>query len=163
ALVSTNPNMTLHPSVLGSTTRNYIGKSQYSDPYFNGAVDDFQIYDHALSGDDVQALAGGQPGAGNVADYRFDETTGTTAGDVSGTGHDAPILNGGVTPTTLSILTNKDVVAVDQDQLGTQAGVIAHNGSQWTLDRPLAGGDHATVLFNAGATATPMGVSLADL
>lgn len=36
---------------------NYIGKSQFSDPLFNGRIDDFRIYDYALSGTQVAALA----------------------------------------------------------------------------------------------------------
>jgi DUF1680 family protein len=56
--VGTNTAMTLKPSSLGSTTKNYIGRSQYSDPYLNGLVDDFRIYDRALSVSEIQALAG---------------------------------------------------------------------------------------------------------
>ncbi|MGY2875054.1 hypothetical protein ACVW00_002244 [Marmoricola sp. URHA0025 HA25] len=92
-LVATNPNMTLHPSSLGSTTQNWIGRSQYPDPYLNAAVDDFQLYDHALSDAEVTALAGGQAGAGNVASYKFDEASGPTALDSSGKGHDATIIS----------------------------------------------------------------------
>jgi DUF1680 family protein len=57
--VGTNTSMTLKPSSLGSTTKNYIGKSQYADPYLNGLVDDFRIYDRALSAAEVQALFAG--------------------------------------------------------------------------------------------------------
>ena len=55
--VGTNASMTLKPSSLGSTTLNYIGKSQFADPYFNGRVDDFRIYNVALSSAQVVALA----------------------------------------------------------------------------------------------------------
>ncbi|MEY4917472.1 MAG: hypothetical protein RL616_1385 [Verrucomicrobiota bacterium] len=55
--VGTNASMTLKPSSLGSTTLNYIGKSQFADPYFNGRVDDFRIYNVALSSAQVAALA----------------------------------------------------------------------------------------------------------
>ena len=72
-VVATNNNMTLKPSALGNTTRNYLGKSQYSDPAYDGAIDDFAIYNRALSAGDVAALAGGQAAAGNVAQYKFDE------------------------------------------------------------------------------------------
>lgn len=49
--------MTLNPSSLGDTTLNYLGKSQWNDPYFNGKIDDFRIYTRALSGAEVSALA----------------------------------------------------------------------------------------------------------
>ncbi len=40
-----------------SPALNYIGKSQYNDPYFNGLVDDFRIYNRGLSAAEVSALA----------------------------------------------------------------------------------------------------------
>ncbi len=55
--VGTNTSMTLKPSNLGNTTLNYIGRSQFSDPYLNGRVDDFRIYNQALSGAQIVALA----------------------------------------------------------------------------------------------------------
>jgi len=94
--VATNTNMTLNPSSLGSTTQNWIGKSQYSaDPFLNASVDEFQIYNRGLSAAEVQSLtssAGGSPGGGNVAWYRFDEASGATAVDSSGSGHDGTIV-----------------------------------------------------------------------
>ena len=46
--VGTNSTMTLNPSSLGNTTQNYLGKSQYPDPFFNGTMDEFRIYNVAL-------------------------------------------------------------------------------------------------------------------
>jgi autotransporter-associated beta strand protein len=57
AAVATNTSMTLHPSSLGSTTHNYLGKSQFSDPAFLGTIDDFRIYSRALSAAEISALA----------------------------------------------------------------------------------------------------------
>ena len=57
AAVATNSGMTLKPANLGSTTQNYLGKSQYSDPYLAGSVDDFRIYARALSAGEVATLA----------------------------------------------------------------------------------------------------------
>ena len=91
--VATNTNMTLNPSSLGDTNQNWIGRSQFpADPYLNGTVDDFTIYSRALSASEVAALASGQPGAGDVADYRFDEASGSTALDSSGHGRNATII-----------------------------------------------------------------------
>jgi len=58
--VGTNNAMTLNPSSLGNTTQNYLGKSQYPDPYFGGAMDEFRIYDVSLPPGLVQSnfLAG---------------------------------------------------------------------------------------------------------
>jgi arabinoxylan arabinofuranohydrolase len=49
ASVATNHSMTLNPAALGSTANNYIGKSQWPDPYLNGWIDEFRIYSVALS------------------------------------------------------------------------------------------------------------------
>ncbi|MEO7933704.1 MAG: LamG-like jellyroll fold domain-containing protein [Chthoniobacterales bacterium] len=56
-VAGTNSAMTLTPSSLGSTTLNYIGKSQFNDPYLNGAVDEFRIYNRALTAAEVLAQA----------------------------------------------------------------------------------------------------------
>ena len=100
--VATNNNMTLNPAALGTTNQNWIGRSQFpADPYLAATVDDFQIYDHALSASDIAALAGGQPGAGNVASYKFDEDSGPIALDSSGNGHNATIIGVGNVTTPL--------------------------------------------------------------
>ncbi len=57
--VGRNSNMTLKPSSLGNTGNNYIGRSQYSDPYLDGQIDDFRIYDRAISATEVQGLFSG--------------------------------------------------------------------------------------------------------
>jgi len=93
--VASSANMTLKPSALGNTNQNWIGRSQYPDPYLNATVDDFNIYNRALSGAEIAALAGGAAGAGNVADYKFDETTGRTATDSSGNGRAATVVSPG--------------------------------------------------------------------
>jgi hypothetical protein len=55
--VGTNSSLTINPSSLGSTTQNYFGKSQWSDPNLTGSLDDFRIYGRALSATEVSALA----------------------------------------------------------------------------------------------------------
>jgi hypothetical protein len=105
APVATNTGMTLRPANLGVTNQNWIGRSQYSDPFLNATVDDFQIYDRALTATEVQTLAGGQQGTGNVASYRFDEASGATALDSSGNGRDATIVSPTVTVITPQGLT----------------------------------------------------------
>src|ERR1035437_7120379 len=55
----TNPSMTLNPSMLGSTNQNYIAKSQWdNDPGLEGSVDEFRLYNRALTADDVLSLTG---------------------------------------------------------------------------------------------------------
>jgi len=45
------------PSALGATTLNYLGRSQFADPYLNAALDDFRIYSRALSASELVALS----------------------------------------------------------------------------------------------------------
>ncbi|KYF97633.1 hypothetical protein BE17_00030 [Sorangium cellulosum] len=45
------------PSQLAPTASNYIGKSQFPDALLKGTIDDFRIYDRALSADEIAALA----------------------------------------------------------------------------------------------------------
>jgi hypothetical protein len=51
-----NSAMTLNPSSLGATTQNYIGKSQFADPYLDGKVDDFRILNRAMTAAEISAL-----------------------------------------------------------------------------------------------------------
>jgi autotransporter-associated beta strand protein len=61
--VGTNT-ITITPSQLGTTTANFIGKSQWSgDPYLNGEVDDFRIYNGALSAAQIATLHAKPPGS----------------------------------------------------------------------------------------------------
>ena len=56
AVSGSNADMFLAPFRLGDTTQNWIGRSQYPDPYFNGKIDDFRIYRGALGASAVAAL-----------------------------------------------------------------------------------------------------------
>ena len=55
--VARNEEMTINPSSLGYTTANTIGKSQYAaDPYLDGQIDDFRIYNRPLSVEEISGL-----------------------------------------------------------------------------------------------------------
>ncbi|MCO6006934.1 NPCBM/NEW2 domain-containing protein [Actinoallomurus purpureus] len=49
---------------------------------------------------------------------------------------------------TMKILTNRDVIAVDQDPLGVQGAPISTDGGRDVFVKPLKGGDRAVALFN---------------
>ncbi|MBC8132933.1 MAG: LamG domain-containing protein [Deltaproteobacteria bacterium] len=56
-VAKTNNAMTLHMSDLGATTNNWIGRSKFAgNPFFRGLIDDFRVYNRALSAADVTAL-----------------------------------------------------------------------------------------------------------
>lgn len=45
------------PTDLGNTGQNYLGRSQFeADPYFNGLLDDFRLYNRVLSATEVDQL-----------------------------------------------------------------------------------------------------------
>ncbi|MEI6946458.1 glycosyl hydrolase [Paraflavisolibacter sp. H34] len=48
-LVAANNAVTIRPADLGSTNLNYIGKSQFADPMLKASVDEFKIYNRALT------------------------------------------------------------------------------------------------------------------
>ena len=58
--VASNTGVTIKPSTIGSTTLNYLGKSQYNDPIFNGSIDGFKIYSRALSAAEIQNFSNNQ-------------------------------------------------------------------------------------------------------
>ncbi|HZC72692.1 MAG TPA: NPCBM/NEW2 domain-containing protein [Jatrophihabitans sp.] len=53
---------------------------------------------------------------------------------------------------TIDMLTNAEVLAVDQDSLGVQGTRIAHQGDGDVWVKPLANGDRAVALLNRGST-----------
>ncbi|WP_333770739.1 ricin-type beta-trefoil lectin domain protein [Streptomyces sp. IBSBF 2435] len=65
--------------------------------------------------------------------------------------------------TSLAIAGNTDVIAVDQDALGKQAGIVSRNGTVDVLAKPLANGDRAVALLNRGTTATSAATTLAGV
>ena len=55
--VARNTALTLRPAALGTTTQNWIGRSQYAgDPYLDGAVDGFRVYSRALTAAEIAQL-----------------------------------------------------------------------------------------------------------
>ncbi|MES2438018.1 MAG: LamG-like jellyroll fold domain-containing protein [Verrucomicrobiota bacterium] len=55
--VGSSTAMTLSPSSLGATTLNYLGKSQFADPYPNASLDDFRIYSRAMTAGEIDLFA----------------------------------------------------------------------------------------------------------
>ncbi len=64
----------------------------------------------------------------------------------------APLLAGNdlstMKPETIAMLTNREVIAIDQDRLGKQADRVWAEGSQEIWARPLADGSKAVGIFN---------------
>jgi alpha-galactosidase len=79
----------------------------------------------------------------------------------------APLLAGNdlrqMSPETLAILTNREVIAVDQDKLGKQGSQSWKSGDQEIWTRQLSGGDMAVAFFNRGKDEAKISVKWADI
>ena len=79
----------------------------------------------------------------------------------------APLLAGNdlrnMTPSILEILTNREVIAVDQDALGKQGTKVWGAGEQEIWTRPLADGSIAVGVFNRGAADATVTARWADI
>jgi alpha-galactosidase len=85
----------------------------------------------------------------------------------------APLLAGNdlrtMTPAIKAILTNKEVIAVDQDKLGKQgvrispSGTARNDGNLEVWARALADGGQAVGLFNKGAETAKVTLKLSDI
>jgi alpha-galactosidase len=79
----------------------------------------------------------------------------------------APLLAGNdlskMTPDTLAILTNPEVIAVDQDALGMQGHRVAQEGQLEVWVKQLADGSKAVGLFNRGESVMPVTAYFRDV
>jgi alpha-galactosidase len=78
----------------------------------------------------------------------------------------APLLAGNdlrdMRPAILQILTNREVIDVDQDPLGQQGSRVLKSGETEVWQRPLRGGAWAVAFFNRGETEAKMSVKWSE-
>jgi alpha-galactosidase len=79
----------------------------------------------------------------------------------------APLISGNdlgnMSQETLSVLTNPDVVAVDQDPDGKEGYRVSQEGPLQVWMKPLADGSKAVGLFNEGESTMPVSVRFKDI
>jgi len=79
----------------------------------------------------------------------------------------APLILGNdvrtMTRDTVALLTNRDLIAVDQDALGRQGKRVAQAGDTEVWARPLADGSVAVAFFNKGSQSAAVAVSWEQL
>ncbi len=79
----------------------------------------------------------------------------------------APLIAGNdltaMTPETLAILTNAEVIALDQDALGAQGRTVYEEGPVAVIVKPLADGSRAVGLFNREQGAIKVPVKFSDI
>lgn len=75
----------------------------------------------------------------------------------------APLILGSdprvLSPASIKMLENRQVIAVDQDRLGIQGTVVQQQGSAQVWHKPLAGGDYAVALLNRGSTSLRIAIT----
>lgn len=141
--VASNPGMTLGPADLGDTADNWLGRRQFPQrnvSYLNAALDDFRIFDRALSGAEVRSSMEAPALGGELAWYRFDETDGPTAVDASGNGRDATVIaptDGRRHPGFLSAYPETQFVRLEE--FATYGGSQGIWAPYYTLHKILAG------------------------
>ena len=79
----------------------------------------------------------------------------------------APLMAGNdlknMTPEIKEILSNKEVIAVNQDQLGMQGRPVRKSGDSEVWSKQLKDGGRAVILLNRGSAGTDISVSWEDL
>ena len=79
----------------------------------------------------------------------------------------APLIAGNdlrdMKPEIREILTQKEVIAVDQDPLGLQGRRVRKNGDLEVWSKPLQDGSRAVILFNRGTVGADISASWPDL
>ena len=78
-------NFTATPQGIGHTFNDYIGRSQWPDPYFNGPIDEFRIYNNSVTPVQVEADYEAGPNstngaAGNLTAIQFNNLSNAIVG-----------------------------------------------------------------------------------
>ena len=163
--VATSTTLTNNPSILGNTANNFIGKSQYPVPYLDGAVDDFRIYDYALTPAEIASLysstkpvsftwdnsttSGIQTGSGTWGTDSYWSPDGYSLVAWPGAGNSATFdgADGSYT-ITVNGTQNVDSIAFSNDgytlssgtvNLGTKNGLYVASGKTGTINSVISG------------------------
>ncbi|MGH7584252.1 MAG: glycoside hydrolase family 27 protein [Gemmatimonadales bacterium] len=79
----------------------------------------------------------------------------------------APLIAGNdlrsMSDSTRAILTNRDVIAVDQDWGGQQGTLLSTSGDTQVWVKPMHDGSKAVILLNRGTVVAPISVAVSDL
>lgn len=144
--VATNSDVPLKPSDVYDATKDfsgYIGKSLYNgDPFFNGEVADFRIYNKALSADEIKAINDNAQSQITAANAAIDTSKATSdkdklsLGDTSAVVSDLTLPANGTSGSTISWSSNN-------------TSVVEANG---TVHRPAQGQSDGTAVLTATIT-----------
>ena len=137
AMVAYQTGFTATPQTMGHTFNDYIGRSQFADPYYNGTIDEFRIYNNALS--PVQVEADYEAGAGStnassgaLNSIQFNNATNALLGAV-------------ITPVILA----KYAALTNPVNITTLSGISYSSGNTNVITYGTDGNFHAVGLGNA--------------
>jgi len=142
ALVSFSTGFTVTPQAVGHTFNDYIGRSQWADPYYNGSIDEFRIYNNALTPAQVEAdyeagAASTTASAGALKSIQFNNATNTLLGAV-------------ITPSVLANYASLTNLV----NITTVSGISFSSGNTNVMTFGADGNFHAVGLGNATIQAT---------
>jgi hypothetical protein len=96
--IGANYNMTLNPTILPTTTKNYLGKSQFpDDPFFYGKMDEIRFWNYARTKQEIESsLTTRFPNnfPGLISYYKFDEGSDSSSYDAGVNSSVANLKNG---------------------------------------------------------------------
>jgi hypothetical protein len=136
-MVSFETGYTATPRSMGHTFNDYIGRSQWPDPYYNGSIDEFRIYSNALTPVQVEAdyEAGADSttaSAGALNSIRLNNATNTLLGAI-------------FTPTLLA----KYALLTNEVNITTMSGIFYSSGNTNVITYGADGNFHAVGLGSA--------------
>lgn len=144
-------------------TQNWLGRSQWGDPSFNGSYDEFCIYDHALTAQEVMDDFNAGPDPASFLTLVVNTETGLTsirndaAFDIDFDYYEINSPAGALNPTGWNSLDSQNIDAID----GSDPDSTVGNAGTETWEE--AGGSNDMILselfVQAGSTMTP-GASL---
>jgi Concanavalin A-like lectin/glucanases superfamily len=154
-------NFTATPQGVGHTFNDYIGRSQFPDPYYNGAIDEFRIYNNPVTPVQVEAdyEAGANStsaNAGALSSIQFNNSANAVAG-----GKFSPIIIGSFASLTNTVdISTLSGIAYSSDNtnvvsFGTDGLFHAVNPGTTTI--------HATYLSQSAALTVTVAAEPATL
>ena len=128
---------------------------------FNGALDDIRVYDTPLTADEITAIYS-QGRIPPIGHWKLDETSGTTAADSSGNGHDGTMNDGldGANDSVNGVISNAlDFDGADDGIELPASSTLFPNNNSWTTSAWFktispANGTYGNRIFNPMQNAT---------
>jgi Concanavalin A-like lectin/glucanases superfamily len=142
--VGSNAIATIIDSLELSDVNNWLGRSQWGDPLFDGSIDEFRIYNTALTPGEVTASYAAGPDPAPLPVLIVDRDTGAmslanrTAGNVQIKGYSVTSADGGLNPATWTSIDAGN--AFDPDGTWTAQSSMSTNLAESVTSGTLDGG-----------------------